>query len=524
MNLKKISVTIVLFVVLLSFGIRLVQLGSLPQILNRDEAALAYNALLLTDTGKDEWGRSWPLVLESFGDYKLPGYPILLAGLFQIFEPSDLLVRIPSVVASVSLILLAYAFTQVAGWRRQWSLIAALSIASTPVFFFYARIGFEAMVGLALLLTALLLLYAPVQTFFRKRFVQDLVAVLFWLTAAITYNTPLLLIPFFVPVIIVGRKAKNWKNWIVPVLAISLVFGGLLSPQSNLTTQKSSITLFGDETHRELANTRYNSYTGLIQKTWGNQYVYLVTEMFKNAVAEFSPQFLLTRGGPHPLHQLPGNGHLTLTLYLFGILGYMYALGKVIGVLKKTKPLKHLQKKEYQTEILLLVTTSISLAPAVVTVDAPHATRSLLFFFCMVLASVYAATKLKKNIGVLFIVVTVLLFAQYVNEYFTEYPNHQPGLLQVGYQEVIQSVDASTEGPVAVVDPDGYQYILTAWYLRMDPDTFFTTNIKQLPNQIGFRYGQQVGRYHFIGQLNDRSEEEKTVVTWDGGKWQVYQY
>ncbi|KKU82941.1 MAG: hypothetical protein UY10_C0019G0001, partial [Microgenomates group bacterium GW2011_GWA2_47_8] len=57
---------------------RIWQLGILPLALNRDEAALAYNAVLLAETGKDEWGRSWPLALQSFGDFKLIGYPAVL--------------------------------------------------------------------------------------------------------------------------------------------------------------------------------------------------------------------------------------------------------------------------------------------------------------------------------------------------------------------------------------------------------------------------------------------------------------
>ena len=69
-------------IVLLGAALRLFQLGSIPAILNRDEAALAYNGYLLSQTGKDEWGKIWPPTLESFGDYKLPGYPLILAILF----------------------------------------------------------------------------------------------------------------------------------------------------------------------------------------------------------------------------------------------------------------------------------------------------------------------------------------------------------------------------------------------------------------------------------------------------------
>jgi hypothetical protein len=60
-------------ITLLAFSVRFILSDSLPAALNRDEAAIGYNAMLLSQTGLDEWGRSWPLALESFGGYKLPG-------------------------------------------------------------------------------------------------------------------------------------------------------------------------------------------------------------------------------------------------------------------------------------------------------------------------------------------------------------------------------------------------------------------------------------------------------------------
>ena len=67
-----------LVILLLAIVVRFWALGSLPVILNRDEAALGYNALLLVQQGVDEWGRQWPITLTSFGDYKLVGYVLLL--------------------------------------------------------------------------------------------------------------------------------------------------------------------------------------------------------------------------------------------------------------------------------------------------------------------------------------------------------------------------------------------------------------------------------------------------------------
>jgi len=517
--MKRLGTSFLVLIIFLSFGARLYKLDTLPQILNRDEAGLAYNALLLKETGRDEWGKSWPITLESFGDYKLPGYPVLLVALFSVLGTSDAVVRLPSLLAGISLIILAYSIAKQSKWGEPYSLMLAVVVATTPVFFFYSRIAFEAMVGLALLLNALLLLFGkPFGKFTRTT--QDILGIFLWLFAAITYNTPLLLIPFFLPVVVLSRGIESYKKWLLPIFALSTIFIGLFFSQVTLTSQKSGITLFNDETTREAADLWYGSFSGANQKLFGNKYFYYSTLMFKNTVATFSPSFLMSRGGSHPLHQLPGSGHVLVTVYLFGILGLILALVTCIKRMQKT--LKWKKIIAYCSfELLLLYTTVISLAPSIVTVDAPHATRSLLFFFCLSVASVYALKQLKGNIGTLFIVVSILLFSQYLTKYFTEYPRSQPDILHVGFDTVIRDVESTTIGPVAVVDGDGFQYILTAWYLQTPPDLFFTTIVKQLPNSYGFKYGQQLDRYHFIGQSTDRTDSEKTVVEWKAGSWQV---
>lgn len=520
--MKKFTASLLVLIIFISLAVRLFKLADLPAILNRDEAGLAYNALLLKETGMDEWGRTWPLTLESFGDYKLPGYPAMLVVLFTFLPENDAVVRLPSVLAGVFLPVLAYVLLLRSKWDRVSALVGATVVAATPVFFFYSRIGFEAMVGLALLLWALYLLYRDPYSKLN-RVTQDVLATVVWLVAALTYNTPLLLLPFFIPLVIFGRGYLHIKRWLTPVVGLVVVFGFLFANQLSLTQQKSGITIFTDETHRELANARYTSYTGPARMVFGSKYVYFAEVMSKNILATVSPRFMLTNGGSHPLHQPPNTGHLTVAIYLFGLLGILTALSVLLQQLfKKKKILKVFKKHSF--EFLLVYISVVSLAPAVITVDAPHATRSLLFFFCLGIASAYAVKKLKKNIGTLFIVVTVLLFARYVSQYFEKYPTQQPELLQVGYDDVIREVDENTDGQVAVVDPDGYQYILTAWYLQTEPSVFYSTIVRQLPNTIGFKYGQQMDRYHFIGNAEDRVPEEKVVVEWKDGAWQVQHF
>ncbi|MEK9171508.1 MAG: 4-amino-4-deoxy-L-arabinose transferase, partial [Patescibacteria group bacterium] len=57
--------------------LRFYKLGQIPSSLDWDEVSLAYNAQSILQTGKDEFGHSWPLSIQSFSDYKPPVYTYL---------------------------------------------------------------------------------------------------------------------------------------------------------------------------------------------------------------------------------------------------------------------------------------------------------------------------------------------------------------------------------------------------------------------------------------------------------------
>lgn len=500
-------------IIIFGLVVRLVALGEVPAGLNRDEAALAYNALLLKETGQDEWGRTWPVGLESFGDYKLIGYPAILTGFFSVFGISDWTVRLPSVLAGTVLIYLSYYWAKKLKLSNQVALLTALVMALTPVFFFYSRIAFEANVGLVLLVGALsLVLFNDKQSWWR-----DLASVMLMVAAVFTYNTPLLLLPFLLLAIPAFRGIKHWQKW-GPVALSWLIVGALaLTLLLPLTSQKKGITIFSDETIRDAYQEYRDQFYGPAQTLFGNQYVYFGREIINNTIETFSPKFLVLRGGQHPWHQVPNTGHVLGTIYVLAALGTLMLLLELIGHLVKKRSL------DVPQPVYLLYLLIIAVAPAVVTVDAPHATRSLFFFFILTIISMYCFQRIlslvkgKDITQALMGLLVLLLVAEtvnYANHYFYLYPREN--VFQTGYETVVREVEKTYPTvPVAVIDPDGYQYISTAWYLKLSPQEYFETVSRQLPNQIGFRYGEQVSRYHFIANEADRDDTEKVLIFWD---------
>ena len=512
-----------LAVLVLALAVRLYHVDSLPSILNRDEAALAYNALLLHQTGHDEWGRSWPVALESFGDYKLIGYPLLITGVFQVLGYSDLAVRLPSVIAGVVIVGLAYVWMKRDLKNNHLALVAAGIVSLTPVFWFYSRTAFEANVGLAWFILLMYLLWWPAK---KRPYLTDLLAIGVSVGAVFTYNTPLLLLPFIICLLPLQRGIFAWQKWIFPVLGLGIV--GVIAARVllPLSAQKSGITIFSDETTQQQAAECRQQLSGLSQKTLGHKYVFWARVMVNNTLKSVSPTFLVTAGGSHPWHQLPTWGHLSWSIYILGWVGITTSA----GILVKQRQL--FSQGKLSSEALALLLLGISLAPAIITVDAPHATRSLLFFFIWVWFSVKALNWLSHlsifkarqkwwwpMLYLIFLTEAVI----YGQNYFGKYPLQQ-GAFQPGLDQIVMQLEQENpQVPIAVVDGGGYQYILVAWYLKLPPAVFFETVSKQLPDRIGFKYGEKIKNYHFIAKATDQQPAEKILIEWDNSvlEWRV---
>jgi hypothetical protein len=486
---------------------------SIPDILNRDEAALAYNGLMINQIGKDEFGVSYPLTFESFGDYKLPGYPYTLAALFSFAPIDDATVRIPSIVAGSILILLSFWLAKELKLKNYQALFFSFITAISPIFIFYSRIAFEANVALSFLVLFLIFLIRFSNK--PKLISLNTFAIVTSIIMAISfYNTPLLLLPF----IILGTPfllgLKKPKKWFPLIILLGIIFTTTFTALNTITSQKAGITIFSDETTWTNYVTYRETFTGITKLILGNKYAYYLKIILSNLILSFSPHFLVTSGGTHPWHNLPNWGHLYWSVY---VLGWIGLLTTIYQQLKNFKLKKFL--KTEQPQLFLLFLTIASLAPSVITVDAPHATRSLLFIYLWLIWATFAIRYFKK---ILLIPLVLILFIEsgwYLNQYFNHYINNQPQSLKTGFDSTINFVEEEHgDKLVAIVDPDGYQYILTAWYLQIDPQVFLDTVIKQLPNRIGFKYGQQLTHYHFIAHPDDRINSEKVLVEWDNQK------
>ena len=130
-------------IVLWAAGVRLWDCDGSPRGLQIDEASNAWNAWCLLKTGKDEWGRRWPIFYtRAFDDYRSPLYLYLLLPFQAVGGMNVCTTRLPAAVGGVVTVLLVF-YVARRLFDSTTGLIAAAFVALAPWHIQHTRWGHE---------------------------------------------------------------------------------------------------------------------------------------------------------------------------------------------------------------------------------------------------------------------------------------------------------------------------------------------------------------------------------------------
>lgn len=139
-----------IIILIIALFVRVFRISEAPARLTHDEMSIGYNAYSLIKTGKDEWGETWPLSFQAFGDYKLPGYIYATVPFIYSLGLDAFSLKLPSIISGIVIIVFAYLITQKISGNKYAALITALVLALNPWSIHLSRMAFESNLALAL--------------------------------------------------------------------------------------------------------------------------------------------------------------------------------------------------------------------------------------------------------------------------------------------------------------------------------------------------------------------------------------
>src|SRR5260370_31556544 len=148
------SIKYLLFIIVfIAALLRLWGLGNIPPSPVWVEVALGYNAYSIMQTGRDEYGKQFPVVLQSFDDYKPALYTYLTIPSVALFGLNTFAVRLPSAIFGILTVLAVYFLVmelfdkwEPKNWKNAPSILAlitSLLVTISPWHIQFSRVAFE---------------------------------------------------------------------------------------------------------------------------------------------------------------------------------------------------------------------------------------------------------------------------------------------------------------------------------------------------------------------------------------------
>lgn len=454
-------------IIILGFLIRIFKIDVSPQGLYVDETSIGYNAYSLITTGRDEHGKFMPIFFEAFGEYKLPVYIYLVAATQLILGPSDLSVRLPSVVFGTLTILVTYLFARELlknspneMIKKMVPFLSAFLLAVSPWHLQFSRPGFEASVALFFFVLALFLFFRAVN---MKSSLVLTFSVLSFVLTLYSYNSARVVTPATISILATFyfRKFRfiTWVRAMFVGLIVSLPFIFFSISPAGLARAKQ-ISIFYQPTEFPIFQ-----------------------QFFLNYLVNVSPYYLFVKGDPTIAHATP---HRMSLIYLFEF--PFFILGLL--VLIKAKTLNYL---------IIIFLFLIGFVPAALAMATPwyqpHALRALLVLpasvFISALGTGYFVRKLKseKFVKVFVAVYLVIMGVSsliFLDIYHNKYAVDSGWDWQVGIKRAVLRVKEIETNYDGVYFDQSVFPITALWYLKYDPRLYQLSEGKN-----------NLGKYHF---------------------------
>ncbi len=461
---------LLLLIILLGFISRVYNLGSIPGFF-ADEAAFGYNAYSLLHMGKDEYGKVFPLVLKSFGDYKGALYAYLDIPFIVVLGLTPLAVRLPSVILDTLTILLIFLFIKELLNNRNVALIASFLYAISPWSINISRVTGDVT---AAVFFSLLMSYSIIRAEKTSSLKYLIVAAISAFAAIVSYapfRFYVVIIPFlFFAISIKWVKRRFYFSKAALFITIVVFLIGLVY------TFKASIARFNEVSILSTPQTqlilneqiREDQFTRpLITRFFHNKLVNYTRTILENTGQYFTLDYLFLNGGYPKRERIPDTG-------LFYIWEFLFLLAGIYLIIKRRK----------REEVFLLLWWIVLLIPSIITYDEiPNVHRNFIVLpaiAAIIAIGVYEVftykpfVKFKKIFGLALSVLLLLgiyEFLYFSHQYFMHFDLHQPWYRGYAYKGLVSGLEKYYPDfkKIVVTKTQGSPYIYILFYSKYDP-------------------------------------------------------
>lgn len=481
-NLKYLPFVLVIILFLIT---RFYQISTIPISLYWDEASIGYNAYAILSTGKDEWGKTYPLNFRAFGEFKLPTYIYSVALSEEFFGVNALAVRLPAVAYSLATLILTFLLTLKLTKNRWTAFFSSFFLTTSPWFFIFSRVGYEATAGLAFFVLAVYLL-----CFVKEKKYLLVISAVSLLLSMYSYNSFRVVVPVFVGGLLlfssIRFKKELWQlKWTI-LAALALLLVGVLPIIHSYFSDTGAA--------------RFNTIS-ILNET--DSKVELVKLFIGNYLSHFSPSFLFINGDTQSRMQLGGWGELSIIELPFLLLG----LWRIF------------QKK---TNWLILFIILIAPLPAAITKESPHSLRAVIEipFLCILAAlGLESLGQVKSEVRKIILgIVTggvLIYFTFYSVTFFQSYNIRNSEDWQYPYKQIYTQYQTQIGGASRVLVTDEYAqpYIFALYYQKFNPVKYQKNAQFNSPSDWGFSTVSSFDKFVFPKQLNlDKIERSGDLV------------
>lgn len=510
---NKIFYIVLSVILFLAVAIRFYSLSNIPMGLQQDETSIGYNAYSILETGRDEYGKSFPLNFKAFGEYKLPFSIYLTSASIKLFGLNEFAVRFPFALFGVLTVFVLFLLVYELFGKKELALVSAFLLAINPWHIHFSRGAYEVIPALFFITLGVFMFVYSLK---RKNLLWMTLGLSSLVLSMYSYNIARLFIPLFVLFLFItystkGFKTRSIKELSVFILPLILLIPFVTSLFSEGGFESARGQLITSSAYVEAQNLEMRSYvldkSPIAAKLFFNNIALTKLYYVKNVLSYFNSDFLFVKGSLHGNHGIGNVGQFhyfeiaTITIGLFILL----------------------KKKSRWRKLLLGWILGVILV-ASLTREAPHATRSFFMVVPLVILSsvglieilnfIYSKKSTVRYVAAI-VVFGVISYAIifYLFSYFVRFPllygksfRSEDKAVSLFLAENYNSYDS------IIIDPKSdLLYTSIIFYTKFSPRAFYTTAKRAEDDSEGFSKVLSFGKYKYEDPLIVKSDGEKIL-------------